>query len=249
MGIDVHPQTMQDKKIGDNPDYATKELRGYGFKLVKCPFNYGEITQMVNYVVNGKADKATAATDHIQDYIEAEHKDRLSPASNPGNAFRTRPEVWEEFLHDGKFAYTYSERFYPQLCRILKELREKPETRQAILNIHSNICPIPQYAVGEAFTRNTGKVWGSADMENMGGNGRIPCSMYYQFMIREGALDLIYTMRSCDFLTHFPVDFALAMKMQTHVANELGGMPVGTFTYFAGSFHAYAIDLKKRNIF
>ena len=74
----------------------------------------------------------------------------------------------------------------------LINLKEKPSTRQAILEMYN-------------FTK---------DMGNWGGKARIPCTMHYQMVIREGKLDLIYVMRSSDFLTHFANDQILAMEMQ-----------------------------------
>ncbi len=78
--------------------------------------------------------------------------------------------------------------------------------------------------------------------------GRIPCSLYYQILVRDGKVDLHYAMRSCDFLTHFPVDIALAIRMQHYITERLG-RAVGTFSYFTGSLHAYRKDLAVRGIF
>lgn len=243
MGIRVHPATMQDKDVADDPDYDTLEVRGYGFQLQSQPghqiWNPGSQYDIIDYLFNKDSDKREVVA-----YIDQEHLDRTGGvAMNPGNAYLRRPGIWDEFLHDGKFHYTYSERIGPQLPRVIDELRVRSDTRQAIINIHSNICP-----TGITGPGGTALVDQSNDLLNMGGSGRVPCSMYYQLMVREGKVDLIYTMRSCDFLTHFPIDFMLALKMQTHVANLLG-RETGLFTYFTGSMHAYAKDIKDRDIF
>ena len=86
------------------------------------------------------------------------------------------------------------------------------------------------------------------DINNLGGKDRVPCSMYYQFYIRGGVLNMIYTMRSCDFLTHFVHDVYLACGLLSHVAGELG-LKVGHFTHFIGSLHAYRRDMVGRGIF
>lgn len=262
MGINVHPQTMQDKNVADDPDYLTKEVQFYGFKLHPAVFSRAEEERAVRYlfqprkkegegvkVAGGEAGlqswgKSATLMREVLDYIEMESWDRITQASNPGNAYKMRERVWGEFLHEGKFAYTYSERICPQLHRIIRELKERPDTRQAIINIHSNISPM------ETINAMTGTrlVGGSADMRNMGGTGRIPCSLYYQFLIRQGQLNMVYAMRSCDFLTHFPVDICLAIRLMNWVAHELA-LPPGTFTYFTASLHAYAKDMKDRGIF
>lgn len=247
MGLDIHPQTMQDKDVSNDLGYVTKELSPYCFQITDWQFNMAELNRMVSYVLTGKIGEAHHETefDRIFAYIHQEHIDRTDGGiHNPGRSYMARRKVWDEFLHGDppKFAYTYSERIQPQLNRIITELDIRPETRQAIINVHSNICATLTMEDGHHVVRR------SADIMNMGGSGRIPCSMYYQFLRRRGVLDMVYTMRSCDFLTHFPVDFALALRMRNHIAGRLG-IGEGRFTYFAGSLHAYSKDMKARGIF
>lgn len=247
MGLNVHPQTFQDRNIADDPDYLTKEVRHYGFHLQGWKHNELEERGVLDYVYGDEL-----AGESAQLYIAQEFGDRVSGIpSNPGGAFKYRTDVWNEFLHDGKFSYTYSERMAPQILKIVDELRQRPETRQAIINIHSNIAPSNELATG--FPASGGmlqvhKVGISADLKNMGGKARIPCSLHYQLMIREGKVDLSYCMRSCDFLTHFPVDIMLALRLQSQVAAWLD-KGVGMFTYYTGSLHSYAKDMKVRGIF
>lgn len=237
MGIEVHPQTMQDKRVADDPGYKTLEVRGYAFKIVDWTLDLGHLKSTMVYFYNERADE-------ILTYVLAEFRERVSgKATNPGTAYLHRKELWEEFLHDGKFAYTYSERITPQLQVILEELQKNPETRQAIINIHSNICAVP----GSNAVLAVG-IYESQDLHNLGAGGRVPCSMFYQVMIREEKLDLIYVMRSCDFLTHFPVDISIALCVQDYFADKLN-LKTGTFTYFTGSMHAYAKDMEERGIF
>jgi hypothetical protein len=235
MGINVQPETMQDKNVADNPDFMTKEVRGYAYSIIDWKFNGQVLDDLVAYTALGIGTDTPSTRSA---YVDQEFWDRISTTPvNPGNSYLERPDVWNEFLHDGKFSYTYSERIVPQLHKILNELCERPDTRQAIINIHSNICPVPSYVSEMRMDAALGKVWGSADLENTGGGGRIPCSMYYQFMIREGKVDMI-----------FAIDVALALMMQNYVANTLE-RPTGRFTHFIGSLHSYAKDMKAREIF
>lgn len=231
MGIEVHPETMQDKVVKDDPDYNTLEIRGYAFKVIDWALEMELFTRILDYFYRDKVHDIMA-------YILTEFRERTSgQSSNPGRSYLSRKDVWDEFLHDGKFAYTYSERIAPQLMAVLEELKKNPETRQGIINLHSNICPTQAELVDPSY-----------DLRNIGGAGRIPCSLYYQLMIREGKLDLIYGMRSCDFLVHFPVDICLALLTQDWFADKLN-LKTGAFTWFCGSLHAYHKDLKKRGIF
>lgn len=152
-------------------------------------------------------------------WIDDEFEERLIGGLNPGVAWTKREATWRPFIeHTGRFAYTYSERLHRnnQLNRVISELRLHPASRQAVVTM---------YQV-------------DADVSSLGGFRRIPCSMFYQLMVRRGALDLHYVMRSCDFFQHFPYDQILAIKLQAHVAERLN-RPVGIFTHFITSLHGF----------
>jgi len=151
------------------------------------------------------------------DWCNAEFKERTSSANiNPGEAWKLRASVWEEFLVDCKFDYTYNMRINGknQLGLVIAELAENPDSRQAVVHVH-----YPQ------------------DSSHMRKN-RIPCSMYYQFMVRRGKLDIIYNMRSSDFDTHFKNDIWLADELRKYVASFLG-IEVGLLYMNVGSLHRY----------
>ena len=243
MGIDVHPQTMQNKDVADNEDFKTKEINAYGYKLTKYAWDNVDEISVIDYLFPDVA-KGT----EICMYIAKEHDERWSgEMMNPGTSYLEREKTWNQFLitrldtGEQKFDYTYSERFACQIHKITNELIKRPDTRQAVMTIHSNINVLNQGPGANI-------VEPSQDYRNMGGKGRIPCSMYYQFMIRDGRLNLIYTMRSCDFLTHFTVDMMLALRAQKLIAEHLK-IECGDFTHFIGSLHAYKKDMDAREIF
>lgn len=154
------------------------------------------------------------------EWAKAEFAERISEhPTNPGKAYLLRENIWKEFLVDGRFDYTYNERIFWQKNLIVEELQKNPETRQAIIEIHNN----------------------KDDLFSLGGKKRIPCSLSYQFMIRDGKLDVIYLMRSTDFATHFQNDIWLADEMRKWVAQQLG-IPTGKFIMFASSLHIYKKD-------
>lgn len=228
MGTLVHPQTMQDKEVGSDPMYRTLELSPYGFTII-------DASDRDTWIETIKYDL---------DWCRADFVERTSSAQiNPGRAWKLRGDTWKEFMHpdeDGnlKFAYTYAERFnrplfdehgeyiqfgvenvHNPLSRVVEELALRPDTRQAVVPIFDAM----------------------ADLPNLGGKKRVPCSLHYQFLIREGKLTMLYVMRSSDFLTHFPYDIWMATQMQSHIAGLLD-IPPGRFTFFTGSLHLYAKD-------
>jgi len=167
-----------------------------------------------------------------EDWVEAEFQERIHPElQNPGKAYELY-DVWKEYIHDGQFSYTYNERIRQQLPYILKELIKRSNTRQTVITVYDK----------------------NQDMRSWGGKARIPCSMHYQIMLRNKKLYMIYVMRSCDFLKHFPADVALAIKLQKYILYYLNletnsQINLGSFTHFIGSLHAFNGDLKKRGIF
>jgi thymidylate synthase len=167
--------------------------------------------------------------DNVATWVRAEFEERTGfEPFNPGEAWKLRHKVWRQFIEsDGRFSYTYSERMYPQLVPVVNELKTHMCTRQAIVEMHNN----------------------HDDLHNMGGKRRIPCSMFYQFLIRRGALDCIYVMRSSDFYTHFVNDLTLAIMLQNWVRDQVGGLTTGNFHMFVSSLHAFNKDLKARGIF
>lgn len=224
LGILVKPQTMQDKLVAGNTDYETLELSPHEFTVL----DFSDRNEWLKKL-GGNLEWC------VQEFKERARTplDRNQPGPNPGKAWKLRSGTWFEFLH-GKpphFAYSYGERLglkptqfnrETAIKKIVNLLRKDPDTRQAILPVFN------------AFL----------DMPNMGGKARIPCSLHYQFTIREGELRMIYVMRSSDFYTHFMYDIWLATELQSLVAADLG-MQVGRFTFFTGSLHIYRKDAEE----
>lgn len=162
-----------------------------------------------------------------EEWVIQEWADRIVGDLNPGRAWKLRPEIWREFLEArhppgstrGIFSYTYSDRMGGHhIDRIIEELLFHPHSRQLWL-----------------------PVWWPVD-ETRRGQRRVPCSLGYWFVMRDGALHMTYMMRSCDFFTHYANDVALASMLLHYVAQK-ADVSVGTFTHFIGSFHVYAKDV------
>ena len=216
MGILVKPKSMQDKIIEGNPEYETMELQNYCYTILDA--------------------KSEDVKNCIKNWADAEFEERIfNPYNdvfgftqfvNPGKAWELRKDVWTEYMHDGKMAYTYNERFWnnDQLRKIIDRLKEDHDSRQLWLS-----------------------VWDPCmDPDNLGGISRVPCSLGYNFQYRDGKLNIHYVMRSCDFNTHFPNDVYLGIKLLEYVAKETG-LEVGNFTHTMFSLHVYRKDLK--NVF
>lgn len=114
------------------------------------------------------------------------------------------------------FSHTYPERMWPKhaagsddmnrtgirfqygdLQDVVDQLTKSPNTRQAYLPIW--------------FPEDTGAVHGK----------RVPCTLGYHFIIRNGRLDMSYFMRSTDLLRHFQDDVYLAGRLMQWVVDEI----------------------------
>lgn len=218
MGIVVRPATMQDKYVKGNPDYETRELQNYSY----C-------------ILDAKSRDIPGVT---QPWADAEFQERITdpwvrsprdghPMSsryiNPGQAWKLRKEVWSEYLHNGRMAYTYNELLWKndQLTKVIDRLKEDPDSRQLWISLWN-----PE-----------------KDPDFLGGVSRVPCSLGYGLQVRDGKLNLHYVMRSCDFATHFRNDVYLAIKFLEWVA-EKTGYQVGSFTHTIFSLHVYNKDVE-----
>ena len=206
----VRPKTYQNKVIEGNEDFATKELICQQY----CLTSLGDPVWLFVF-------------SHSKEWADAEFKERINTSEviNPGKAWELRKDLWEQFLVDGKFDYTYNERM-AILPYTIQLLRSDSDTRKAVLPI---------------FNGN-----GEDDTLYYHGNKRIPCSMYYDFLIRqngkgEKVLHICYHQRSSDFAQHFGNDIYLAWRLMEYVAQEVGVKP-GYLYHTIDSLHIYKKD-------
>lgn len=219
-GITVPVKHYQNKElVGENQN--TKELIGVNFIISKPSLKKKE---MLEFLFKEEAD-------NIEKYCEQELLDRVNREGlNPGNSYKIRIDLWQSLMSkkDGeKFDYTYSERinFHNQLDNAIASLKEDEHSRRAMVMIFK-----PE----------------DTD-ESMGFATRIPCSISYQFVIRNNKLMVIYYIRSNDYFKHFAIDIWLANAMQEYIVEQLKEtypkLKVGSLNYYCGSFHAYNEDL------
>lgn len=209
-GQTVKPKTYQNKVIEGKEEFETKELICQQY----CLTSLGDPVWLFVF-------------SHSREWADAEFQERINTSEviNPGKAWELRKDLWEQFLVDGKFDYTYNERM-AILPYTIQLLRSDSDTRKAVLPI---------------FNGN-----GEDDTLYYHGNKRIPCSMYYDFLIRqngkgEKVLHICYHQRSSDFAQHFGNDIYLAWRLMEYVAQEVGVKP-GYLYHTIDSLHIYKKD-------
>lgn len=128
--------------------------------------------------------------------------------------------VWEKLSDDGETnnsAYgwrIFSKFGFDQWEHVKTLLQKDPLSRQAVIHIKD---------ADNRLTKDT------------------PCTVYLQFLIRDGKLHLSVHMRSNDVWMGVPYDMFSFCFLQVKMAMELG-VKVGHYTHYAGSLHLYERD-------
>lgn len=239
-GLTVKPKTYQNQNIEGKDEFITKEIICQQYCLTRLP----DPEWLFIYT-------------HAKEWADAEFEERINPdCCNPGEAWKLRRDMWEQFLvgkgENIHFDYTYNERiqdgvimfvgngqgyhsgdydYMPKLQAIISLLINDNDTRKAVLAIYGS--------------KGNGSET-EYDHDHYAGDARIPCSMYYDFLIRENAkgekqLNICYHQRSSDFCMHFGDDVYLAWKLMEHVAKMVGVKP-GYLYHTIDSLHAYKKD-------
>lgn len=214
-GQTVKPKTYQNKNIEGNEDFVTKEIICQQY----CLTSLQDPTWLFFY-------------SRSREWADAEFQERIDTSDiiNPGKAWELRKDLWEQFLVNGKFDYTYNERIIHVIKPLIRLLKDDNDTRKAVLPIFNGDMD-------------------ELDTDWYDGSRRIPCSMYYDFLIRqngkgEKVLHICYHQRSSDFVTHFGNDVYLAWRLMEYVAKEVGVKP-GYLYHTIDSLHTYQKDWHK----
>lgn len=242
MGKKVKPKSYQNKVIEGNEDFETKEIICEQYCLTSL--NHEE------YLF---------AYTHSKEWADTEFKERVFGELNPGEAYKLRPEMWEQFLVNGKFDYSYPERLNQTvsfrgsevtlLQAVAMQLAFDPDTRKAILPVFGSYVREGYTDIGEHVLTEYER-----DIDRLDGSARIPCSMYYDFLIRDGKLNICYHQRSSDFVCHFGNDVYLAWRLMLHmtemvntVRRQVGAKEIqpGYLYHTIDSLHSYKKDWVK----
>lgn len=151
-------------------------------------------------------------------------------------------------LKNGKYDHNYMERFWPKdismhpvlpnlhgynvpaqwngyrfptgdLNDVVQQLRADTGTRQAYLPIF--------------FPEDTGATKGQ----------RVPCTLGYHFIVREGRLHVQYNMRSCEIYRHFTNDVYMAVRLAEWVRDRVNPeLELGQLTMNIVSLHGFVGD-------
>lgn len=173
------------------------------------------------------------AEDHFQERVSGVPHN--PPPSHEWWPFAQRNN--DQHRKDEKFSHTYPERIWPRYANdalvslygirfpygdlddLVKLLKERPGTRQAYLPIW---FPEDLFAAAEE-------------------NERVPCTLGYHFLLRQGKLKIVYYIRSCDFYRHFRDDVYMAGRLCQWVAERVGADPDRLVMHIS-SMHIFSVE-------
>ena len=143
---------------------------------------------------------------------------RCGGFANPVMGNRASPHL-AQFMDNGKYWGAYGKRIGEQAYYVVSKLNIDPSSRQAVITL-----------------------W-DPDLDNIRDKKDYPCTVGFQFLIRDDALHLISWMRSNDVWLGLAYDLFQFSQLQCTVANMLG-IPVGTLTHRPTSLHLYERDVE-----
>lgn len=257
-GKKVHTKKWQGQDISLRPDMKSWELLNAAFNV-----HLGGIEELDHWRKD-IAPNLPWADDHFEE--------RVSGAPlNPGVEWANWPWASSADKHrtEGEmFNHTYAERLWPRHADRMgplstsEEYRDKllyhsfdgPEVHRGIRGEYGDLSTLVEMLAWEPDTRQA--YIPLYFPEDTGLEGRKPCTLGYQFIMREDRLHVYYPLRSCDFVRHWRDDCYLAVRLLLWVLDECRkrnsvdwkDIKPGTYTMHMTSLHVFANDAIKMGL-
>lgn len=160
---------------------------------------------------------------------------------------------------DGRFNHNYMERFWPKFARMVPKA-EVPGViplglfkRKGILYDYGDLRDVVGLLARDPMTRQAVlPMFFPEDTGNVH-RGRAPCSLTWHFILRDGLLHCVYSLRSCDVTNHWRNDIYMAIRLMLWVLQELRAIApdkwedvtLGYLTTHITSFHCFRGEAHK----
>lgn len=162
------------------------------------------------------------ADDHFQERIGGKP---LNPGEQYKNwpFYKRKPEDDKFRTWDKQFSHTYMERFWPKYAGFKDGVSERyPEIiREGIRFNYGDLHDVITLLNSDPTTRQAYlPIWFPEDT-GCNHNQRVPCTLGYDFIIRNNFLHMDYYMRSCDYLRHLRDDVYMAIRLAHYIMDQL----------------------------
>lgn len=217
-GVPIKSSRVQQRLEG----HMVRERMGYEYTIAEGGFP-ADVTELMKWAAP-RLPFWEAHYNDILSWLVAEETARIYPDNRLFMKDATEalhPALKSTF--EGNWpAYTYHERLLGMEPSMLSALMKAPDTRRAFWPIYR-----PEDGVRSSSPT------------------RIPCSLGYQFVIRNlGGVDrllMFYLSRSVDFDTFWLSDLWLAHTLQERLAYQLD-VEMGYLSHYIVSFHSFSVD-------
>jgi thymidylate synthase len=153
------------------------------------------------------------------DYVREEMKWYLA-GRRDDLSIREHATIWDKCVDkNGLIQSNYGHYFLDQVDHVVSLLTNDPESRRAVININR-----PEHSYIDAPD--------------------VPCTVYFNFMIRDGKLNMHVHMRSQDAVFGLRNDLP-AFQMFKLLVSDMLEMPPGRLYLMVDSFHVYARHTNK----
>jgi len=159
----------------------------------------------------------------------------------------------KEFMATEKFSHTYPERMWPKKAAYQESVRDYIPDILGIRYPYGDLDDVVNLLIKDPLTRQAYlPLWFPEDTGAVHGE-RVPCTLGYHFIARDGLLHVVYYIRSCDFIRHFRNDIYFTARLLRWVWQELRRKDPGTWdevylghlTMHITSLHIFARDFAK----
>jgi hypothetical protein len=188
---------------------------------------------------------------------------------NPGVEWANWPwgDHAERFLNEnGIFNHNYMERYWPRYAGTVTPLLTKEQAavsevpedtpHRGIRHQYGDLMDMVDLLASDPFTRQAYIPIFFPEDTGIGDGGRKPCTLGYQFMVREGVggpqMHVYYPMRSCDFYSHWADDVYLTLRLAYWVIERAAArnpyfeqVRLGSYTMHCTSLHMFINHLHK----
>jgi thymidylate synthase len=168
----------------------------------------------------------------------------------------------ETHLRQGtQFDHSYAERYWPKYAgrtpggRIGSYTDLSMQHHRGIRFNYGDLNDLVDVLANEPLTRQAYlPVWFPEDLQACKDKKRVPCTLGYHFIMRDGKLDVTYYIRSCDYVRHFRDDVYLTIRLLLWVLEQCklaapernwGEVMPGHLIMHITSLHMFKADHKR----
>jgi hypothetical protein len=242
----VKPDQWQSRDVSKRPEAVMRETLHFSFQVPVTGENLPALRKDIG-------PNLPWADEHFDERVGGEPLNPGEqwskwPWGNSADTFRNLP--------GGKFSHTYMERFWPKFAdwtnggHLGDNDEIPPEARSGIRYAYGDLNDVVDHLHSHPLSRQAYlPVWFPEDTGVAHGD-RVPCTLGYHFIMRDGYLHTTYYIRSCDIVRHFQDDIYLAVRLKLWILNQLrerspSWKPVvpGFFIMHITSLHAFKNDV------